>query len=67
VKTYKPFGQGLKRNTYASQSPTLYCSMTEYTITIDGYESGLTAKTVEQQFREQFGGQDVHISVREKE
>jgi len=39
--------------------------MTEYTITIDGYESGLTRKTVEQMMREQFGGQDVEIHVTE--
>jgi len=37
--------------------------MTEYTITIDGYESGLTRKTVEQMIREQFGGQDIKIDV----
>jgi hypothetical protein len=37
--------------------------MTEYTITVDGYESGLTEKTVEQAVREQFGGQDVTITV----
>lgn len=39
--------------------------MTEYTITVDGYETGLTRKTVEQMIREQFGGQDVDITVRE--
>ena len=37
--------------------------MTEYTVTIEGYESGLTAKTVEQQFREMYGGPDVTIEV----
>jgi len=37
--------------------------MVAYTIAIDGYESGLTEKTVEQTMREQFGGQDVSISV----
>ena len=41
--------------------------MTEYTVTIDGYESGLTEKTVEQQFREQYGGSDVSITVEESE
>jgi hypothetical protein len=40
--------------------------MTEYTITIDGYESGLTRNTVEQMIREQFGGQDVDITVSEE-
>jgi len=39
--------------------------MTEYTITVDGYESGLTEKAVEQTVREQFGGQDVTITVTE--
>lgn len=39
--------------------------MTEYDITIEGYESGLTADTVEQTFREQFGSQDVTITVEE--
>jgi len=37
--------------------------MTEYTITIDGYESGLTGKTIEQQFREIYGAEDVEITV----
>jgi len=44
--------------------------MTRYTVTIDGYESGLTAKTVEQQFREQYEGayaQDIDITVEETE
>ena len=41
--------------------------MTEYTVTIDCYESGLTEKTVEQQFREQYGGPDVSITVEESE
>lgn len=41
--------------------------MPEYTVTIDGYESGLTEKTVEQQFREQYGGPDVSITVEESE
>ena len=41
--------------------------MTEYTVTIDGYKSGLTEKTVEQQFREQYGGPDVSIIVEESE
>lgn len=43
--------------------------MTQYTITIEGYESGLTAKTVEQQFREQYEGayeQQVSIEVEEE-
>jgi hypothetical protein len=43
--------------------------MTEYTITIDGYESGLTAKTVEQMFRERYEGADaqqVEITVEEQ-
>jgi len=39
--------------------------MTEYTITIDGYESGLTEKAIEQSFREQFGSYDVDITVEE--
>jgi len=41
--------------------------MPEYTITIDGYESGLTAKTVEQQFREQYGSPEIEITVTESE
>jgi len=41
--------------------------MTEYTITIEGYESGLTEKTVEQQFREQYGGPDMTITVQESD
>jgi hypothetical protein len=39
--------------------------MTEYTITIDGYKSGLTGKTIEQSMREQFGGPGVDITVSE--
>lgn len=39
--------------------------MTEYRITIDGFESGLTEKTVEQQFREMYGAEDVEITVTE--
>lgn len=41
--------------------------MSEYTITIDGYESGLTEKTVEQQFREQYGGPEIDITVTESD
>lgn len=37
--------------------------MGEYEITISGYESGLTTKTVEQEFREMYGGPDVRIDV----
>jgi hypothetical protein len=39
--------------------------MTEYTITIDGYRSGLTENAIEQSFREQFGSYDVTITVEE--
>jgi len=39
--------------------------MTEYEITINGYESGLTRRTVEQAFREQYGGPAVTITVSE--
>jgi hypothetical protein len=41
--------------------------MTEYTITIDGYESGLTTKTVEQQFREQYGAPETKVTVTESD
>ena len=41
--------------------------MPEYEVTIDGYESGLTAKTVEQMFREQYGTPNTVITVRESE
>jgi len=40
--------------------------MSEYSITIDGYESGLTEKTVEQQFREMYGSPEVEITVEEE-
>lgn len=40
--------------------------MTEYQITIDGYESGLTAKTVEQQFRDMYGSEEIEITVEQK-
>jgi hypothetical protein len=41
--------------------------MAEYVIEIDGYESGLTRLTVEQEFREMYGGPDMTITVTEKE
>lgn len=41
--------------------------MPEYEVTIDGYESGLTAKTVEQIFREMYGNPNTVITVRESE
>lgn len=41
--------------------------MSEYTITIEGYESGLTQSTVAQMIREQFGGPNVEISVENKD
>jgi hypothetical protein len=41
------------------------CTMPQYTITIDGYESGLTEKTVEQMIREQFAYENVEIHVAE--
>lgn len=40
--------------------------MTSYTITIEGYRSGLTEKTVEQQFREMYGRGEVEITVEEE-
>lgn len=39
--------------------------MTEYTITIEGYESGLTTGTVEQVIQEQFPETAVTVSERE--
>jgi hypothetical protein len=39
--------------------------MSEYTITVDGYESGLTANAVEAQFNEQYP--DSNITVTESD
>lgn len=41
--------------------------MPQYKVTIDGYESGLTTRTVEQQFREQYGAPEIEIEVTEVE
>jgi len=42
--------------------------MSQYTITIDGYESGLTKEAVKQQFEEMWGSgwDDVTITVEEE-
>lgn len=41
--------------------------MSEYTITIDGHESELSRKTIEQTFREQYGGKNVSVTVTESD
>ena len=56
---------GLKVGIYKGLSAIYSFAMAEYTIEIDGYESGLTTKTVEQMFREQYGDMDVEITVTE--
>lgn len=41
--------------------------MPEYKVTIDGYESGLTARTVRFMFQEMYDNQDLTVTVRESE
>lgn len=40
--------------------------MSEYTVTIEGYETGLTEYTLRKQIENQFPQQDVDVSVAEQ-